>query len=137
MNMPDRNAHVHGDEGGIDVEPFAERALEDVVETILNFGVYPQPVRWKPGRTQPIPPTEFDLYEFLFEENDKGQMRIDPVDACEFFILAQKDHTRYGPFETARSKWEKKITEMLTDHLRDSDMVTELAAQMAEDEKYE
>jgi len=119
---------LHGDEG-IDLEPYMERALEEVVETVLNYGMYPQPRRvslyFTTGSTAP---RQFDLYDWILETN-----AVDPSELREYFILSLNDHSSCGMFEDARSKWEKKLTEKLLDHFAGSEIVRERAEKLAEE----
>lgn len=101
--------------------PIHERALGDVVETIMLFGEYPQP-----HRQRRFYPRQFDLVPFL--------LRIHPAELREFVMLALTDHGRSGDFETARDRLEKQVRAMLMEHLRDSDMVRERVAQLIEEE---
>lgn len=104
-----------------------ENALESIVETIMNFGVYPQPRKVGLFLTSGSRrPTEFDLYDFLYS-------RIEYCELLEYFIISMNDQTNYGGFADQRNKWDKKVTAMLTEHLKDSDMVRELAEKYAQD----
>ena len=131
--MPDSLAHVHGDEDGIDLTPFMEGALQSVVETILAYGEFPAPRRvgmfMTTGSTRR---KQFDLYEELQDEKF-----IEHADLLEFFILAMNDASTCGWFSTLRSRWEKRLTEMLLDKLADSEIVRDKAEQLAEEAKEE
>lgn len=113
------------------VELQMENAVEHVVETILNFGVYPQPRRVglfiTTGSNRR---TEFDLYDDLSDEKF-----ICHADLLEFFILAMNDQSSYGAFSNQRSSWEKRLNKYLTAKLIDSDMVREKAQEYAEEEQ--
>lgn len=125
-NVRDSN---HGD-GGIDLEPHMENALESVVETIMLFGEYPQPKRgrYRPFTTPPAP-KQFDLYDWILENNI-----VDPSDLREYFILSMNDHSLIGPFEAARSRLEKELEKRLKEQLAESEMVQEKAREFAEEE---
>lgn len=121
--------HVHGDEGGIDTVPFMSRALEDVVETIMLFGQYPQPRQvWRNGRFEQVSQRiRLDLAEWL-QEHYEDEL---PTAAVCFLTLHGED-----AFE-AKQRHEKRVTALLTEELRDSDIVRERAEELAEEDRYE
>lgn len=106
----------HGDEDWVDaVEPTERelaRALEEIVECILDHGGYPAQ-----GRRQ------FDLYDFLFENRD-------PSYAMEMYVAAMSSNTR--AFETRIERERKLVEAVLIKHLTGSEMVADLAAEYAE-----
>ena len=112
------------------VELQMENAVEHVVETILNFGVYPQPRSQAFGQFRPQPRTQFDLYDDLLEEKF-----IEHADLLEFFICAINDQSNFGAFSNLRSSWEKRLNKYLTAKLIDSDMVREKAQEYAEEDQ--
>lgn len=91
-----------------------ELALDEVVESILEYGQWP-----KNGRAQ------FDLYDYLIDNRD-------PSYAMEMYVAALSD------YETAltnrRYRERKTVEEMLRKHLAESDFVADLAAEYAEEE---
>jgi hypothetical protein len=89
-----------------------KRALEYVVEDILDHGGYPAQ-----GRRR------FDLYEFLLENRD-------PSYAMEMYVAAMSSDTL--SFEIRVERERKTVEAMLIEHLRDSDLVAERAAEDAE-----
>ena len=89
-----------------------ELALDEVVETILDHGQYPAKGRAK-----------FDLYEFLLEHRD-------PSYAHEMYVASMSSNTR--AFEDRIERERATVTEMLENHLRNSDLVSDYAAEWAE-----
>jgi hypothetical protein len=104
----------HGDEDykAEPTERELELALETIVECILDHGGYPAQ-----GRRQ------FDLYDFLFENRD-------PSYAMEMYVAAMSSDTL--SFEIRVERERKTVEAMLIEHLRDSDLVAERAAEDAE-----
>ena len=100
---------------------YEEMALEEVVETILDYGRWPRP---RTGAYQPR--VEFDLYEYLQEHRDCSFM-LEMYVSC----LSNDD----GMLEIRRIRERKEIGERLTAHLRHSDMVAEHAEFLAADDK--
>jgi len=100
---------------------YEEMALEEVVETILDYGQWPRP---RIGKYQSR--KEFDLYEWLQEHRDPSYM-------LEMYVACLCDDN--DPLELRRIKERKAIVEMLTAHLRNSDMVAEHAEFLAADDK--
>jgi len=87
-------------------------ALESVIEIILDHGKYPAK-----GRVL------FDLYEFLLEERD-------PSYAHELYVASMSSNTEAFADRIERER--KAVTEMLEKHLRNSDLVSDYAAEWAE-----
>ncbi|CAB5222412.1 hypothetical protein UFOVP374_5 [uncultured Caudovirales phage] len=86
--------------------------LDDVIEIILDHGKYPAK-----GRVL------FDLYEYLLEERDPSYM-------LEMYVASMSSNTR--AFEDRIERERKAVTEMLEKHLRNSDLVSDYAAEYAE-----
>jgi len=86
--------------------------LDDVIEIILDHGKYPAK-----GRVL------FDLYEFLLEERDPSYM-------LEMYVASMSSNTR--AFEDRIERERKTVEEMLKKHLRNSDLVSDYAAEWAE-----
>ena len=105
---------AHGDEDlrAAPTQRDLELALESVIEIILDHGKYPAK-----GRVL------FDLYEFLLEERD-------PSYAHELYVASMSSNTR--AFEDRIERERKTVTEMLEKHLRNSDLVSDYAAEYAE-----
>jgi len=102
----------HGDENWVDaVEPTERelaRALEEIVECILDHGGFP-----KQGRRQ------FDLYDWLFDNRDSSY-------AMEVYVAAMSSDTR--ALETRIARERKLVEAVLIKHLTGSDMVADHAA---------
>lgn len=109
----------HG-EVTIDLDPYMKYALDDVIETIMLFGQYPQPSTRFPSRPQ------FLLYEHI--ENEWDQRRITGL-----VIAALTDYS--NEFFTTRMKADADLREELKDKLRDSDMVRDRARALAEEDE--
>ena len=88
------------------------KMLDDVIEIILDHGKYPAK-----GRVL------FDLYEFLLEERD-------PSYALEMYVASMSNKTEAFADRIERER--KTVTEMLKKHLRNSDLVSDYAAEYAE-----
>ena len=97
-----------------------ELALEVVVETILDCSMWPKPQKGKFTRSQ------FDLYEFLLENRD-------PSYAMEMYVASMSSNTR--AFEDRIERERKTVEAMLVKHLTGSDLVADLAAEYAEENK--
>lgn len=91
-----------------------ELALENVVETVMDYGAWPQPVKGK------FTKSDFDLYDFLLEERD-------PSYFLEMYIGAITDNDISDRIRRERAT----IKEMLEKHFKDSDIVADLAAEYA------
>ena len=90
-----------------------ELALIEVIETILEYGQWP-----KKGRAQ------FDLYDYLMDR--------DPSYAAEMYVASLSDN-EYA-LQVRRDRERKTVEALLTEHLRDSHWVADLAAEYAEEE---
>ena len=118
-----RNDKIHGDEGMIDIEPYLSRALEDVLDTIMLYGQYPQPsssMRIKPRRCL------FDLMEWIYENRSGEDIRTT-------YICALVGGTDAVLDAIARDRLE--ITRELRELLRDSDIVRDLAEELAREDR--
>ena len=91
-----------------------ELALEEIVEGVLNHGQWPRTGRPK-----------FDLYDFLLEERD-------PSFPLEMYVAAMSLDTEAFADRIERER--KNLEGLLIAHLRDSDLVAELAERNAADE---
>jgi len=102
---------AHGDEDlrAAPTQRELELALESVIEIILDHGKYPAK-----GRVL------FDLYEFLLEERDLSY-------AYELYIASMSSNTEAFADRIERER--KAVTEMLEKHLRNSDLVSDYAAE--------
>jgi len=92
-------------------------ALDTIVEEILDNGRYP-----KTGRAK------FDLYEYIVEELDTSyalEMLVATLGTDKFALSNRID------------KMFDKVQEMLKKHLADSDMVEEMAQDIADDKGQE
>ncbi len=125
--MPDRNAHIHGDENTYDPEPYRQRALDEVIETIMLFGQWPQP-RTGSGWHTPTPRrVEFDLVDWISEN-------LEPQDTAQFLMWSiTNDDGAY----TLQTNLEKRIEERLRVELADSSMVDDVIESLHEDERAE
>lgn len=108
------------DAGTYDPDEYRERALDEVIETIMLFGIYPQPNPYRAPRQ-----TEFDLAEWVAENVDVGEL-------AQFLVahIANDDDKN-----TRQDRIEKEISARLRDHLRDSDMVADKIEELHEDER--
>ena len=88
-----------------------ELALEEIVEGVLNHGQWP-----RKGRSR------FDLYDFILEHRDTSFL-------LEMYVLAISSNTQ--SFEDRIDRERKHVEEMLIAHLRDSDIVQDLAEENA------
>ena len=102
----------HGDEDLRDLE----LALDEVVETILDCSMWPKPQKGKFARSK------FDLYDFLTEARDSSY-------AMEMYVASMSSNTR--AFEDRIERERATVTEMLKKHLRNSDLVSDYAAEWA------
>jgi len=114
---------------GIDAAPFMDDALDEVIDTIMLFGVYPQPRQvWRDGRFHPAAErAQFDLQEWVAEN-------IDPVQLAESYT----DFICSAAFgvagEDRRDQQQKAVDKMLRDFLAGSDMVRDKAEEFAAEE---
>ena len=120
MSGPGRYDDLHGDEDeklALDMEG----ALEDVVETIMLFGQYPQPSQRNRSRVQ------FQLDEYL---SDHFWDEESVLGAYEAYL------TQFNTaFEDKRMRESERLSESLTEHLRDSAIVREHAIRVAQQKK--
>jgi len=110
------------DAGTYDPDEYRERALDEVIETIMLWGQYPAPNPYRPPRR-----IEFDLAEWVAEN----------VDVSE---LAQFLGAHIANDEKKDEKQlvlEVDISAKLSEHLRDSDMVADKIEELHEDERNE
>ena len=90
-------------------------ALNEVVQTILEYGQYPVN-----GRAM------FSLYEFLLEHRD-------PSFALEMLVSSLSDDEE--SLDKRRMRERETVTQMLKDHLVDTEIVFNLAEQIALENK--
>jgi hypothetical protein len=104
----------HGDEDlrAAPTQRELELAMEVVIECIMEDGQWP-----KNGRAQ------FDLYDYLLEHRD-------PSYAMEMYVASMSNNTR--ALETRIARERKTVEAMLVEHLRDSELVADHAAEWAE-----
>ena len=95
-----------------------ELALENVVETVMDYGMWPRPV--KGGKS------EFDLYDFLLEKRD-------PSYFLEMYLASMSSNTR--AFEDRIEREHKTVAAMLEKHFRDSEIVEGLAVEYANEQE--
>jgi len=116
------------DDGKIDIEPFMARALNDVIETIMLFGVYPQPRRsFRNGCYRNLAGVRFDLSDWLFEHYADEL----PGLAAGFLTLNGDEAYEH------KSRHEKRVIELIAEELRESEIVRDKALEMAEEERNE
>ena len=103
----------HGDEDLRDEpsERELELALEEIVETILNYGQWPMKGRPK-----------FDLYDFILEHRDTSFL-------VEMYVASLSSNAQ--AFEDKLERERRNVEELLIAHLRDSDIVQDLAEENA------
>jgi hypothetical protein len=94
-----------------------DMALDEVVETILDCSMWPKPQKGKFTRSK------FDLYDFLYEHRD-------PSYAMEMYVASMSSNTR--AFKDRIERDRNIVEAMLIEHLKDSDLVADLAAEYAE-----
>lgn len=106
---------AHGDEDTRRevTERELELALEEIVECILDHGGYPAN-----GRRQ------FDLYDWLMENRD-------PSYAWEMYLCSISDNS--NALENRIERERASVEAMLIKHLADSDMVSDLANERADE----
>jgi len=92
-------------------EFYLDLALEKAVETIISHGQYPARGRAK-----------FDLYDFLLEHRD-------PSYAIEMYVASMSSNTR--AFKDCIERERNTVEAMLIEHLKDSDLVAEIVAEIA------
>ena len=92
-----------------------EQAIEQVVEILMDHGQYPAK-----GRKQ------LDLYDILTEERDPSYM-------AELYIAAMADNSYL--FRERVEKERKAVTELLWLWLKDTDLIDELAQDIANEDE--
>jgi hypothetical protein len=110
---------AHGDEDVLaqPSERDFELALEQVIETVMNNGMWPAPKRG--GFTK----SQFDLYDFLNENRD-------PSYFLEMYLAVLTGANTYDRIRRET----KAVEELLADHFRGSEIVNELAHEIAREE---
>ena len=88
-----------------------ELALEEIVECVLNHGQWPMKGRPK-----------FDLYDFILEHRDTSFL-------VELYVSAMSSNAQ--AFEDRIERERTHVEELLIAHLRDSDIVQDLADENA------
>ena len=115
--MVESMSEAHGDEGLVEpTERDFELALDEVVDEVMSFGRYP-----RKGRA------EVDLFEFVSEN-------CDPSTFIEIFVGALIDDRA---IRESVERQRESVREMLTKHLKDSDMVDDLAVEFFRERRYE
>ena len=112
--------------GTYDPEPYRQRALDDVIETIMLFGQWPQPntgIGWIRSARR----VEFDLAEWCAEN-----INADVLAAFLVSHIALDDDR-----DIRQDKIEKEITAKLRAHLAESDMVDDKIDDLHADEMEE
>ena len=110
---------AHGDED-CPVQPTArdyELALEQVIETVMDCAMWPEPKRGAFTRSA------FDLYEFLAERQDSSfwlEMYLAVITNSNMFDRTQREI--------------KTVEAMLADHFRGSQIVEDLALDISRGE---
>jgi hypothetical protein len=102
----------HGDEDDLRAAPTQRElglALIEVIDVVLYYGQWPQKGK-----------SAFDLYEFLLENRD-------PSYFLEMYVASMSDNTR--AFKDRIERERATVTEMLEKHLRNSDLVSDYAAE--------
>lgn len=105
------------------MESYRERALEDVVETIVCFCEYPQPATIGSPFYR-LKPRQFDLYEFVQKTYDKVELN----DFAVSWMMNNRDD-----FDR-RSRAETELRRRLTLALRKSPIVEALAISLTEED---
>ena len=88
-----------------------ELALEEIVEGVLNHGQWP-----RKGRSR------FDLYDFILEHRDTSFL-------VEMYVASLSSNAQ--AFEDKLERERRNVEELLIAHLRDSEIVQELAEENA------
>ena len=88
-----------------------ELALEEVVECVLDHGQWP-----RKGRSR------FDLYDFILEHRDTSFL-------VEMYVASLSSNAQ--AFEDKLERERRNVEELLIAHLRDSDIVQDLAEENA------
>ena len=97
-------------------ESHREQAIEQAVETLMDYGQYPAK-----GRKQ------LDLYDILTEERDSSYM-------AELYLSAMS-HMHTYVFKERVEKERKAVTELLWLWLKDTDLINELAQDIANEDE--
>ena len=105
---------AHGDED-LQQEKFLQDALVEIIQVILESGGYPAQ-----GRRR------FDLYEFLDE-------RRDPSFFLEMYVATMSSNN--NALESRIDRERATVEQMLVEHLTGSEIVSELAAEYAAEDK--
>ena len=92
-----------------------ELALAEIVESILEYGQWPTS-----GRAQ------FDLYDYLLDN-------LDPSYFMEMYVASMSCNDT--ALKNRRDRERKTVTEMLRNHLAESDFVADIAADYLADEE--
>jgi len=115
--MGESMSELHGDEGQVEpTERDYELALEEIIDDVMSYGRYP-----KKGTV------EVDLYEFVSEN-------CDPSTFIEIFVGALIDDRA---IRESVERQRESVREMLTKHLKDSDMVDDLAVEFFRERRCE
>ena len=115
--MGESMSEAHGDEGQVEpTERDFELALDEVVSEVMDFGRYP-----RKGRA------EVDLFEFVSEN-------CDPSTFIEIFVGALIDERA---IRSSVERERESVREMLTKHLKDSNMVDDLAVEFLQERRCE
>ena len=92
-----------------------ELALEEIVEGVLNHGQWP-----RKGRSR------FDLYDFILEHRDTSFL-------VEMYVASLSSNAQ--AFEDKLERERRNVEELLIAHLRDSEIVQELAEENAKEDE--
>ena len=106
-----------------DVTPWLDAARAEIVDTVMGFAQYPQPVSaaWMKPRKQ-----EFDLATWIVEE-------LDPLVAAQFMACGITDYS--GEFDERRFKVAETVKDALIEHFTDHELTISLAERMRDDAK--
>ena len=97
-------------------ESHREQAIEQAVETLMDYGQYPAK-----GRKQ------LDLYDILTEERDASYM-------AELYLAAMSESNEKA-FKERVERERKAVTELLWLWLKDTDLIDELAQDIANEDE--
>jgi len=98
-------------------ESHRKQAIKQAVETLMDYGQYPAK-----GRKQ------LDLYDILTEERDPSYM-------AELYIAAMAEQHDSYSFRERVEKERMAVIELLRVWLKDTDLIDELAQDIANDEE--
>ena len=101
--------------GAIDIEPFLDLALEDAVDTIMRHGRYP-------ARGAVM----FDLLSWVLDS--------DSINERKFYVAMLTDRSRDGAAGMLYAE-RSRFDALLTENLRDSDIVRARAMELATEGK--